>query len=59
MVVSREFCADASVAGVLEGFSPVLEQAVLKGFDGPVAYFRIIAAELAQRRPPISSELPA
>lgn len=56
VVLSREFCADALVAGMLDGFNPIRESATLKGFDGPVAYFRITAAELAQRRPPISGE---
>ena len=50
VVLSREFCEDPTVAGLLENYNLVAETADLKGFDQPVDYFRITAAELAEKR---------
>jgi class 3 adenylate cyclase len=50
IVISKEFREDPAVKALLEPFSPIPGTASLKGFDGPVAFFRISAEELTRRR---------
>jgi len=50
IVLSPEFAADPEVAPLLAGFPLREESAVLKGFAEPIAFFRIDAETLAERR---------
>ncbi len=48
MVLSLAFANDPAVAALLSGIQTVREEATFKGFDQPVPYVRIRAAELAR-----------
>ena len=50
IIVSAEFCEDAAVQKLVEDFTPVAQTPELKGFEGPVAFYRISAEELATKR---------
>ena len=50
IVLSKEFAADSGVAKRLMDFAPQEEFAPLKGFDNPVSFWRINAAELDAKR---------
>ena len=50
MVLSREFAADPEVAKRLVDYTPNEEFAPFKGFDEPVGFWRISAAELDAKR---------
>ena len=50
MVLSMAAASDPAVAPLLADYLPVVEEAALKGFPRPVAYYRVTAETLAARR---------
>ena len=50
MVLSLAAAADPAVAPLLVEYAPIIEEAALKGFARPVAYYRVTAESLAERR---------
>jgi class 3 adenylate cyclase len=50
IVLSMAAASDPAVAPLLAGFEPVVEEAALKGFSHPVAYYRVTAETLTARR---------
>ena len=49
--LSEELASDPSVADLLDGFTPVRDEATLKGFDYKMPYLRLTKEELDQNRP--------
>ncbi len=50
MVLSQAAAADPEVEPLPALYTPVVEQAILKGFAEPVTYYRVTAETLAERR---------
>jgi class 3 adenylate cyclase len=50
IVASLAAAADPELAPLLAGYTPVVEEAALKGFAQPVPYYRVTAETLAVRR---------
>jgi class 3 adenylate cyclase len=45
IVLSADMTADAAVAGLLSAYRPVRESAPLRGFDRPIEFYRLAAAD--------------
>ncbi len=50
IVLSMAAAGDPALAPLLADYAPVVEEAALKGFPNPVAYYRVTAEMLAARR---------